>query len=152
MARAGTAARPLQPAATVVIADGPDDEWLGLWWAVDGRGGKAELETGRAILAGCPSVYALARDDDGVPAAVGRLAMVAGTGGIYCMATSPSHRRQGYASAVLQALTAEGASRGLGSFWLLVTAANHAARQLYGQAGFTERGRYYYRQQRPSRA
>jgi RimJ/RimL family protein N-acetyltransferase len=38
------------------------------------------------------------------------------------------------------------------SFWLLVTAANEAAQQLYARAGFTESGRYLYRQQRPRRA
>ncbi|HEU4667826.1 MAG TPA: GNAT family N-acetyltransferase [Arthrobacter sp.] len=138
--------------AEVELLDGPDEEWLNLWWSVDGRGGEAERQTARAVLAGCPSLYALVRGDDGVPAAVGRLAMVHGTGGIYCMATSPSRRRRGYATAVLQALQSEGAARHVESFWLLVTAANHAARQLYGQAGFTESGRYIYRQQRPRRA
>lgn len=139
-------------AAKVEIRDQPDEEWLDLWWRVDGRGGQTERETARTILAGCPSLYALARDDDGGPAAVGRLALVDGTGGIYCMATSPSHRRRGYASAVLQALLSEGNARGLASIWLLVTAASHGARQLYSQAGFEESGRYLYRQQRPRRA
>jgi N-acetylglutamate synthase len=141
-----------RPASPVEVLDQPDGDWLALWWSVDGRGGEAERETARAILAGCPSLYALVRDDDGVPAAVGRLAMVHGTGGIYCMATSPSERRRGHATAVLQALVSEGGARGVDSFWLLVTAANHAARQLYSQAGFTESGRYIYRQQRPRRA
>jgi ribosomal protein S18 acetylase RimI-like enzyme len=139
-------------AAKVEIRDQPDEEWLDLWWSVDGRGGLAERETARAILAGCPSRYALVRDDDGGPAAVGRLALVDGTGGIYCMATSPSRRRRGYASTVLQALLSEGDARRLANFWLLVTAANQAARQLYSEAGFEESGRYLYRQQRPRRA
>lgn len=124
----------------------------GLNRVLDGPGGGADRETARRILAGCPSLYALVRDDDGVPAAVGRLAMVHGTGGIYCMATSPSARRRGYAATVLQALLAEGGARGVDSSWLLVTAANHAARQLYSRAGFTESGRYVYRQQWPRRA
>jgi N-acetylglutamate synthase len=136
----------------VEISAAPSEEWLQLWWSVDGRGGEAERETARAILAGCPSLYALVRGDDGVPAAVGRLAMVHGTGRIYCMATSPSARRRGYATAVLQALLSEGGARGVDSFWLLVTAANRAARRLYSQAGFRESGRYIYRQQRPRRA
>jgi N-acetylglutamate synthase len=140
------------PAARTEIVDHPEREWLELWWSVDGRGGQAERQTASAILTGCPALYALVRDDDGGPAAVGRLALVDGTGGIYCMATSASHRRRGYASAVLQALLSEGAARGVDDFWLLVTAANQAARQLYGQAGFKEAGRYLYRQQRPARA
>jgi GNAT superfamily N-acetyltransferase len=153
MARpAAAGALPSPSAAQVQISDQPDPEWLALWWSVDGRGGAGELETARAILTGCPSLYALVRDDDGVPAAIGRLAIVAGTGGVYCMAASRSHRRRGYASMVLQALLAEGTARGLEHLWLLVTAANRAAQQLYEQAGFTESGRYLYRQQRPSRA
>ncbi|WP_461171520.1 GNAT family N-acetyltransferase [Arthrobacter sp. Z1-9] len=142
---------PLGPAAAVKveIRDQPGEEWLDLWWSVDGRGGQAERETARTILAGCPSRYALVRDDDGGPAAVGRLALVDGTGGIYCMATSPSRRRRGYASAVLQALLTDGDARGLANFWLLVTAANHAAQRLYSEAGFKVSGRYVYRQQRP---
>ncbi|MDQ0923241.1 ribosomal protein S18 acetylase RimI-like enzyme [Pseudarthrobacter sp. W1I19] len=153
MARTSAAACvPSRAAARVQMSDQPDDDWLALWWRVDGRGGAAEWATTRAILTGCPSLYAMVRDDDGVPAAVGRLAMVEGTGGIYCMATSPSHRRRGYASEVLQALLSEGNARGLNNFWLLVTAANEAAQQLYTQAGFKESGRYLYRQQRPRRA
>lgn len=148
---AGT--EPMPPAsARVEFLDRPDHEWLALWWSVDGRGGAEELETARAILTGCPSLYALVRDDDGVPAAVGRLALVEGTGGIYCMATSARHRRRGYASSVLQALLSRGARRGLEHFWLLVTAGNQAAQQLYRQMGFQESGRYLYRQQRPRRA
>ena len=138
--------------AGVEILDAPDEEWLHLWWSVDGRGGGQARETARLIVTGCPALYALARDDDGVPAAVGRLALVGATGGIYCMATSPAHRRRGYATAVLQALQSEGAARHVESFWLLVTAANSAARQLYQQAGFEEAGRYLYRQERPRRA
>lgn len=155
MGRAGTDAPSPSPSATasaVEVTDQPGAGWLDLWWSVDGRGGTAGMETARAILAGCPSLYALVRDDDGVPAAAGRLALVAGTGGIYCMATSPTHRRRGYASAVLEALLTAGSANGADSFWLLVTAANQAARQLYTGAGFQEAGRYLYRQQRPTRA
>ncbi|BAS09178.1 uncharacterized N-acetyltransferase YobR [Arthrobacter sp. Hiyo4] len=77
----------------VEISTVPSNEWLELWWSVDGRGGPAERSTARTILAGCPSLYALVRSDDGVPAAVGRLAVpTAGEaggiwGGLYCMAT-----------------------------------------------------------------
>ncbi len=152
MARPAAAAPLLARPTTVDIAGRPGREWLDLWWSVEGRGGQPEQETAHTILAGCPSRYALVRDDDGRPAAVGRLALVEGTGGIYCMATSPSHRRRGYASKVLQALLSEGTERGLDSFWLLVTAANHDARQFYRGAGFEESGRYLYRQQRPRRA
>ncbi|WP_437177238.1 GNAT family N-acetyltransferase [Arthrobacter globiformis] len=137
------------------IAEQPSAEWLDLWWSVDGRGGAAELETARAILSGCPSLYALVRDDGGQPAAVGRLALVPGTagswGGLYCMATRPEARRRGYAARIQEALFREGAARGMAGYWLLVMASNTAARELYSRAGFHEVSRYYYRQERPKR-
>ncbi|MEV7604461.1 GNAT family N-acetyltransferase [Paenarthrobacter sp. NPDC089322] len=133
-------------ARRVEMSPEPSEEWLRLWWSVDGRGGEAELDVARRILAGCESVYALVRDDDGVPAAVGRLALVDGWGGIYSMATSAGHRRRGYGTRLLAALLNEGASRGLFGFWLLVTASNAAAQALYSRAGFTDHGGYLYRQ------
>lgn len=141
--------------AGVELAATPSAEWLRLWWSVDGRGDEAAMAVARGILEGCPAVYALVRDVDGAPAAVGRLAVPHGGpgswGGLYCMATRPNARRRGYATAILQALVAAGASRGVQSYWLLVTAANAGARELYARAGFSEAGRYLYRQERPKR-
>ncbi len=146
------------PDAGVEIAAEPSAEWLRLWWSVDGRGGDEALATARTILAGCPALYALVRDDDGVPAAVGRLAFAPGQpggpeqyGGLYCMATRPDVRRHGYGTRVLRALLLTGAAQGLGHYWLLVTAANRGAQELYAKAGFREAGRYIYRQERPKR-
>ncbi|MEQ4565567.1 GNAT family N-acetyltransferase [Paenarthrobacter sp. CAP02] len=130
----------------VELSDEPTEEWLSVWWSVDGRGGAAELAVARRILLGCPALYALVRDDDGVPAAVGRLAVADGWGGIYGMATTATHRRRGYGSLVLAALLDSGAERGLQGFWLLVTAANQGAQSLNAQAGFTNYGSYLYRQ------
>ena len=148
--------------AGVEISEHPSAEWLELWWSVDGRGGAAELEAARAILTGCPALYALVRDDDGGPAAVGRLAVVHGGatvpggagswGGLYCMATRPDARRRGYATRVQQALVRAGAEQGLAGYWLLVMASNTVARELYSGAGFREVSRYYYRQERPRRS
>lgn len=140
------------PANDVEIFEDPSEEWLRLWWSVDGRGGDAELEIARKILVSCPSIYALVRDDDGAPAAVGRLALVEGRGGIYCMATAAKHRRLGYGRRVLDALLAAGSRRGVSEFWLLVMASNTGAQALYEGAGFAEHGRYLYRQARPPRA
>jgi ribosomal protein S18 acetylase RimI-like enzyme len=44
-----------------------------------------------------------------------------------------------------------GAVHGLDGYWLLVTAANLGAQELYEKAGFREAGRYLYRQERPKR-
>jgi RimJ/RimL family protein N-acetyltransferase len=142
--------------AVVEMADHPTEEWLDLWWSVDGRGGDAELETARLILTGCPSLYALVRSDDGAPAAVGRLAVPAagggGHGGIYCMATRTESRRRGFAGMVLRSLIDGAAAVEAGRLWLQVTASNQGARALYAKAGFQEVGRYSYRQERPKRA
>ena len=137
----------------VELSTEPSGEWLRLWWSVDGRGDDAALQVARRILTGCPALYALVRDDDGAPAAVGRLAVPRGDrrGGLYCMATRPDVRRQGYAGRVLRALIGEGNRLGLAGYWLLVTAANTGAQELYARAGFQESGRYLYRQERPRR-
>jgi ribosomal protein S18 acetylase RimI-like enzyme len=158
--------QPPVPVSGVELSAEPSPEWLELWWQVDGRGGGAELATARTILTGCPSIYALVRSDDGVAAAVGRLALPPGRpggrgevlggeaarwGGLYGMATRPDARRRGYARQIMQALLNEGTARRLAGYWLLVTAANQGAQQLYAGAGFSEAGRYLYRQDRPKR-
>ncbi|MGR0160002.1 GNAT family N-acetyltransferase [Paenarthrobacter nitroguajacolicus] len=143
----GDAALPVRtPGRNVEITDEPSDEWLSVWWSVDGRGGDVELSVAHKILTACPSLYAMVRDDDDVPAAVGRLALVDGWGGIYSMATSVGHRRRGYGTETLTALLNAGAQRKLQGFWLLVTEANRGAQLLYSQAGFTDYGNYVYRQ------
>ena len=141
------------PDAGVEVSAEPSDEWLRLWWSVDGRGGAGSRATAPPIREGCRSVYARGGDDDGGPAAGGRLAVppLGEEGGLYCMATRPDARRRGFASRVLRSLLREGGTQGISSYWLLVTAANAGARELYGGSGFTEAGRYYYRQERPKR-
>jgi N-acetylglutamate synthase len=141
----------------VEVSAGPSPEWLRLWWSVDGRGDGTALAVARGILERCPSVYALVRDDDGVPVAVGRLALPVAEpgsprwGGLYCMATRADARRRGYAGVVLRSLLGEGTCLGLAGYWLLVTAANTGALELYARAGFETAGRYLYRQERPKR-
>jgi len=136
----------------VEISTEPSAEWLRLWWSVDGRGDDTALAVARGILERCPSLYALVRDDDGRPGAVGRLAVPPGVaGGLYCMATRPDARRRGHASRILSALLREGNARGIASYWLLVMASNTGARELYARAGFQASGRYLYRQERPKR-
>ncbi|WP_254785625.1 GNAT family N-acetyltransferase [Arthrobacter sp. ok362] len=141
----------------VEISVEPSAEWLELWWSVDGRGGDDGLAVAGRILAGCPALYGLARDDGGAPAAVARLALPGtGTtgptwGGLYCMATRPDARRLGYGGRIVRALLREGGARGVAGYWLLVMASNAGARSLYAHAGFSEAGRYLYRQERPKR-
>jgi N-acetylglutamate synthase len=128
----------------VEIADSPSDEWLDLWWQVDGRGDQSALDVAVKILLGGPALYASMRDSGGV-AAVGRLALVGEWGGVYCMAVRPSARRRGHGAAVLSGLLRAGQTRGITRAWLHVRAENTAALSLYRQAGFTEASRYHYR-------
>ena len=62
-----------------------------------------------------------------------------------------AERRRGYARQIMRALLNEGTARRLAGYWLLVTATNQGAQQLYAGAGFSEAGRYLYRQDRPKR-
>ena len=128
---------------SIAIADAPDDEWLAAWWAVDGRGGEAELAVARRILTGVPALYAALRAE-GAIVSVARLALVGAWGGLYCVATLPEHRRRGHSERVVRALLAAGAERGLTDAWLQVLARNTGAIALYERFGFAEVERYRY--------
>ncbi|WP_035749146.1 GNAT family N-acetyltransferase [Arthrobacter sp. 35W] len=135
----------------VELADRPSEEWLQLWWSVDGRGGPAERVVAERILAATPSRYATVYDHTGAAIGVGRLAVPGQTaggtwGGVYAMAVRPDARRTGVGAAVLDALLADGAGRGVEDIFLLVMASNAGARALYETAGFREAARYHYRQ------
>ena len=52
--------------AVVSIAGAPSDDWMALWWSVDGRGDDAEREIARQILTGAPALYASLQDASGV--------------------------------------------------------------------------------------
>ncbi len=151
------AAPSLSDGIAVTISSEATPDWLELWWSVDGRGGPAEMAMAKRILVAAPALYATAHDDQGLVVGTGRLAMpnVEGSsgsvdsgrwGGIYSMAVLPEARRRGIATQILNALTVAGAERGLRNYWLMVTAANTGAQELYTRAGFAEQGRYHYRQ------
>lgn len=133
--------------AGVEIADVPSDDWLDLWWRVDGRGDQSALDIAVKILAGGSARYATVRDADGV-AAVGRLALVGEWGGVYCMAVREDVRRRGHGAAVLSGLLRAGQACGVTRAWLHVRAENTAALSLYERFGFTEASRYHYRSHR----
>lgn len=131
----------------VEVAAEPDDEWLATWWAVDGRGGAAELEVARRIMTGGPALYAAARDDHGT-ASVARLALVDDGelqwGGLYAVATRRDARGRGHARSVVTALTTLAAARGVDALWLQVLAGNHVARRMYDGLGFRAVATYTY--------
>jgi ribosomal protein S18 acetylase RimI-like enzyme len=128
----------------VSVAGAPDQDWLELWWAVDGRGDASALAVAQAILCGGPALYATIRDSLG-PVAVARLALVRDWGGLYCMAVQPDARRQGFGAALLRGVLDVGWRHGVRHCWLQARAENSGARRLYQRAGFTEVARYHYR-------
>lgn len=145
VAAAGDVLRQLPLCCTDVdVKDEPGEDWMDLWWAVDGRGRTEARAIAREILTAGPALYASVRDGVGT-AAVGRLALVGQWAGVYCMAVRPDVRRRGYAMSVLRALIEHAADRGVRHTWLQVVADNDAARTLYRRAGFADLYGYHYR-------
>lgn len=148
------------PGRPFALADAPSPGWLECWWNANtaarsatngvvggrragGRGGRAELDAARGILAGVLSTYASI--GDGVPDAVGRLTVTGEWAGIYCMAVAADRRRLGLGRDVLAALLDHARASGARHAYLAVVEANAPARALYTAAGFTVAGRYHYR-------
>jgi ribosomal protein S18 acetylase RimI-like enzyme len=136
------------PASTLTVAVERelDEDWMELWWSIDGRGDDQARGVARRLLTGGPALYGAIRDSTAV-AAVARLALVDDWAGIYCMAVRPDVRRRGHATAMLRALLEQAASRGIARAWLQVLADNDRARALYAHAGFATASSYHYRSQ-----
>lgn len=129
------------PGHAVSVDAEPGEEWMDLWWAVDGRGDAAARAVARRILTGGRALYAGVRDAAGM-AAVARLALVGDWGGLYCMAVRPDARRRGLGSVVLAGLLEQA---GVRRCWLQVREDNPGARAFYTRAGFRTAARYHYR-------
>jgi N-acetylglutamate synthase len=132
---------PARSATDVSVTDEPGEAWMDLWWLVDGRGDGAARAVARTILTAAPARYASIADEQGV-AAVGRVALLDGWAGIYCMAVRPDARRRGLGAAMLRALAGAAGGRRL---WLQVLADNTAARALYASGGLTPAFAHHYR-------
>ena len=82
---------------------------------------------------------------DGRVASAGMAVATRGMGGIFCMHTRPSHRRQGLARQVLAALVGWLSARSPAAIYLQVMKNNLPAMNLYRLAGFARRYDYHYR-------
>jgi ribosomal protein S18 acetylase RimI-like enzyme len=132
------------PSVGVNISSAPSDDWMDLWWSIDGRGGSTEQAAARKILDRGTAVYAVV--PEGRPArGIGRLALVEDTAGLYCLAVDERFRRQGIALAVIQGLLQKATSVGARWVWLCVLADNEPARALYDRLGFRTVSEYHYR-------
>ncbi|MEX2289388.1 MAG: GNAT family N-acetyltransferase [Mycobacteriales bacterium] len=136
--------RLLTSAVAASVETAPDEDWMRLWWSIDGRGGAQARAVASRLLTGGPALYGSIRDSTGVTA-VARLALVEEWAGVFCMAVRPDARRRGYGRAVLRTLLEQAASHGATRAWLQVLDGNHGARALYGDAGFAAASSYHYR-------
>jgi GNAT superfamily N-acetyltransferase len=133
------------PEVGVNISSAPSDAWMDCWWGIDGRGGgSTQQAAARQILEGGRALYAVVPDGQQVQA-IGRLALVDDTAGLYCLTVDERFRRQGLARAVIRALLQEATTSGLRWVWLSVVADNEPARALYDRLGFRTVSQYHYR-------
>lgn len=133
-------------ASTAVLTAQPDEQWLDCWWAVDGRGGPAQLDVASQMLAriAAPASYASVVRD-GRTVAVGRAVAQEGQLGVFSMAVRPEVRRRGLGRGVLQALASWGIEQEARTAYLQVFDGNVEARSLYASAGFSTAHHYHYR-------
>ena len=136
-----------RPTLEIEIAEAPTEEWFRTYWSVEATRNRSDTDLAvcrNFLLApGLPTAFAAARRRSEV-IGVGQVVIERGWGGVQCMATDPTHRRQGVANAVLNGLAKEALHQGAERIHLAVIAANEAATALYESAGFTFAHEYRY--------
>ncbi len=144
------------PTFTLEVAEGWDADserdWFAVYQEVGGYDERAASER-RAVIqrlsqrAEPPLALVTLRLED-APAAVGLGVVEAGWVGLFCMATLPSARRRGAATALLRTLAIWAQMQEVTSAYLQVEAENRAAQALYERVGFATLYSYHYRAQR----
>ena len=133
--------------ANSVLALDAGDEWFDAYWSIESDRGRSDTDAivcREYLLApGRPMAFAAARHGTAV-VGVGQIVIQRSWAGVQCMATSPSHRRQGVGEAVLHELGKEALRQRAETMYLAVLGANDAARGLYERAGFTAVHQYSY--------
>lgn len=137
-------------ALCLVVHRGVDERWTSAHAAIDGGGAVQRdraLAYGRMLAGlGDRAIGASASAAEvGSPVGVGFGVIDEGWVGIFGMATSPTHRRQGVATAVISALCQEAAGAGAAHAYLQVETDNHDALALYERLGFERSHGYHYR-------
>jgi ribosomal protein S18 acetylase RimI-like enzyme len=131
----------------IETTEAPTDEWFETYWSVESTRGRADADIrvcrDTLLAPALPTVFGVARRGSEV-LGVGQLVIERGWAGVQCMATSPVHRRQGVASAVLHTLAEEALRHGAAHMYLAVMASNIAAMGLYERSGFAPVHEYSY--------
>lgn len=133
--------RGVPSAREATLTDQPTREWFSAWHAV--HGGDPAAEWSLLTRVRQPSAYAAVMAGDRI-IAVGRAVADTGWTGVFGMATLPSARGRGAATAVLATLSDWATTHG-DRVYLLVERDNRSARALYERAGFREVSSYHYR-------
>lgn len=142
----------------VNISTLPSDSWTDFWWHTDGHGSNATAKaTAHQTLTQTQALYAAIPHHPAPPhvgadsfsperlKAIGRLALVDDSAGLYCLAVDENFRRQGLAQAVIAGLLRQATKQGIRWVWLSVLEDNRPALELYHRLGFQTVSRYHYR-------
>ncbi|GAA4361258.1 GNAT family N-acetyltransferase [Paeniglutamicibacter cryotolerans] len=128
----------------IELSEKPSAEWLEFFWSIEGPHDPGDRAISAQILRGTPSVYGELRVDGRIES-IGRMALVDGFGGIYCVLTRPESRGHGYSRQVMESLLGEAWTRELNGLWLQVRESNIGAIVLYDSLGFNTVSSYHYR-------
>jgi N-acetylglutamate synthase len=133
------------PEGGIGIAETCGDDWLDAYAALHSLTPSQRSSTA-SILGRIRSRTCYAGIGRGADAlACGMCALEGETAGLFAIAVSESHRRQGLGRRLTAALMGWAAEQGGREVFLQVMADNEAARALYASLGFTDRYRYWYR-------
>jgi len=131
-------------AASIEVADEPDDDWLSGWLDVKASG-TVDPDLARAVVTGSAAGYLTTRDDDGVVGVI-RAGYSGDWVGLSCLMVAQRARHRGLARALTLAAMQIAAERGARRAFLQVEDVNHAALELYHRLGFADVDTYHYRE------
>ena len=122
------------------------DTWFETYWAIDAirECDEAARTTCRDMLGRTKGACYVSVLSSGRTIAVGQIVVEGQWAGVQCMATLPSHRRQGGAAVALGHLADRALEKGAASMYLAVMYDNHGARPLYERSGFSTVHEYTY--------
>jgi N-acetylglutamate synthase len=140
------AARPTPTGWAVEVTNSPTDAWFDTYWSVESQRDRNDAQRSicRNVLLRRDSAAYLSVLESGRTIAVGQAVIEGDWAGIQCMATDPTHRRQGAATEVLTRLAQHALTTGATDLYLAVMHDNTGARRLYEQIGFSPAHDYSY--------